>query len=403
MPATSGTLVTTGGAQTIEFADGSASAPSITNSGDTNTGMFFPAADTIAFTEGGVESMRIDSSGNLGLGTTSPSQRLQISNSSGSVISLAERTSPAGAFFVGHQASDTINTFRAGLDNSLTYAPIGTTSNFPVGFITNNTERMRITTAGDVGIGTTNPGTILELKAATPVLRINGTSQASARGIVFQDNGTTRGSLFHNSDSGATTLSSGDAGSGFFLAFRTDNAERMRIVNNNGTRFACENFANTPSSTNWGVELNNTSSGSRFYGQGSGTETQIEFGNRNGQRGSIQTTSGGTSYNTTSDYRLKENVVPMVGALTTISALKPCTYTWKVDGSDGQGFIAHELAEVVPDCVSGEKDAVDENGDIKPQCIDTSFLVATLTAAIQELKATVDAQAARIAALEGAK
>jgi hypothetical protein len=65
LPATSGTLVTTGGAQTIEFADGSAAAPSITNSGDTNTGMFFPAADTIAFTEGGTESMRIDSSGNL--------------------------------------------------------------------------------------------------------------------------------------------------------------------------------------------------------------------------------------------------------------------------------------------------------------------------------------------------
>ena len=58
------------------------------------------------------------------------------------------------------------------------------------------------------------------------------------------------------------------------------------------------------------------------------------------------------------------------------------------------------MQEVVPDCVSGEKDAVDENGDIKPQFVDTSFLVATLTAAIQELKAIVDAQATRIVALE---
>jgi hypothetical protein len=78
LPASSGTLVVTGGAQTIEFADGSASAPSITNSGDTNTGMFFPAADTIAFTEGGTESMRIDASGNVGIGTSSPAAKLDV-------------------------------------------------------------------------------------------------------------------------------------------------------------------------------------------------------------------------------------------------------------------------------------------------------------------------------------
>jgi hypothetical protein len=63
LPTTSGTIVTTSGAQTIEFADGSASTPSITNSGDTNTGMFFPAADTIAFAEGGTEQMRLTDTG----------------------------------------------------------------------------------------------------------------------------------------------------------------------------------------------------------------------------------------------------------------------------------------------------------------------------------------------------
>jgi hypothetical protein len=76
------------------------------------------------------------------------------------------------------------------------------------------------------------------------------------------------------------------------------------------------------------------------------------------------------------------------------------TYTWKIDGSDGQGFIAHELAEVVPDCVSGEKDAVNEDGSIKPQGIDTSFLVATLTAAIQEQQAIIQSQADTITAME---
>jgi hypothetical protein len=78
LPTTTGTVVVTSGAQTIEFADGSAAAPSITNSGDTNTGMFFPAADTIAFAEGGAESMRIDSSGRVLMGTTTANGTLTV-------------------------------------------------------------------------------------------------------------------------------------------------------------------------------------------------------------------------------------------------------------------------------------------------------------------------------------
>jgi hypothetical protein len=118
--------------------------------------------------------------------------------------------------------------------------------------------------------------------------------------------------------------------------------------------------------------------------------------------GTISTNGTGTTYGTSSDYRLKENVQPMTGALAKVAALKPVTYKWKSDGSDGEGFIAHELQAVVPDCVTGEKDAVDADGKPVYQGIDTSFLVATLTAAIQELKGIVDSQAARIAALEGA-
>jgi hypothetical protein len=107
--------------------------------------------------------------------------------------------------------------------------------------------------------------------------------------------------------------------------------------------------------------------------------------------GSIsQSGTTAVTYATTSDYRLKENVAPMTGALAKVAQLKPVTYKWKSDGSAGQGFIAHELQAIVPDCVTGEKDAVDENGKPKYQGVDTSFLVATLTAAIQELKAEVD-------------
>jgi len=118
--------------------------------------------------------------------------------------------------------------------------------------------------------------------------------------------------------------------------------------------------------------------------------------------GSISVTTTATAYNTSSDYRLKENVAPMTGALAKISALKPVTYTWKANNSEGEGFIAHELAEVFPHAVTGEKDAVDADGNPQYQGIDVSFLVGTLTAAIQELKAELDAAKADIATLKGA-
>ena len=126
--------------------------------------------------------------------------------------------------------------------------------------------------------------------------------------------------------------------------------------------------------------------------------TQIYFSNGNGIVGSIYTSGSATTYATSSDYRLKENIAPMSGALDTVSKLKPVTYKWKVDGSDGQGFIAHELQAVVPDAVVGVKDAVDLEGNPQYQQIDTSFLVATLTAAIQELNAKVTALEAQLGA-----
>ena len=126
----------------------------------------------------------------------------------------------------------------------------------------------------------------------------------------------------------------------------------------------------------------------------------IEFRRTNTTVGSVSVTTTATAYNTSSDYRLKENVAPMTGALATVAQLKPVTYTWKADGSNGQGFIAHELQAVVPDCVSGEKDAVNEDGTPQYQGIDTSFLVATLTAAIQEQQEIIKNLTDRIAALE---
>jgi len=137
--------------------------------------------------------------------------------------------------------------------------------------------------------------------------------------------------------------------------------------------------------------ISNTSSSSGY--------NHLQFKINGTDVGVIQTSGSSTSYQTSSDYRLKENITPMTGALAKVAQLKPVTYKWKLDGSDGQGFIAHELQEIVPDCVGGAKDAVDADGNPKYQGIDTSFLVATLTAAIQELKAINDTQAETINAL----
>jgi hypothetical protein len=112
--------------------------------------------------------------------------------------------------------------------------------------------------------------------------------------------------------------------------------------------------------------------------------------------GTISVTASATSYNTSSDYRLKNTIAPMTGALAKVAQLKPVTYKWNVDGSNGQGFIAHELQEVIPDCVTGAKDAVDADGKPKYQGIDVSFLVATLTAAIQEQQAIIESLKARL-------
>lgn len=118
--------------------------------------------------------------------------------------------------------------------------------------------------------------------------------------------------------------------------------------------------------------------------------------------GSILTNSSTTAYNTTSDYRLKENVAPISGALDRVLGLKPSRFSFKSDEAHTMvdGFIAHEVQKVAPYAVTGEKDAVDEDGKPVYQQVDYGKLTPLLTAAIQELKAENDALRARIEALE---
>jgi hypothetical protein len=179
-----------------------------------------------------------------------------------------------------------------------------------------------------------------------------------------------------------------------YVTLSTNTTERMRI-DASGNLY--KGGTSGPSGTA-GAQINVNYVGSTqmglflLDGEASGTSRNaVRFERTSGNTvGSITTTNSATAYNTSSDYRLKVNPVPMVGALDKVLALKPVTYQWKIDGSDGEGFIAHELQEVIPNAVTGIKDDVNEDGSINPQAVDYSKLVATLVSAIQELKAEID-------------
>lgn len=112
-------------------------------------------------------------------------------------------------------------------------------------------------------------------------------------------------------------------------------------------------------------------------------------------------TTNAVAYNTSSDYRLKDNISSMAGALDKAMQLNPVTYTWKDCGVTSQGFVAHELQEILPDAVHGEKDAVDVSGNPVYQGVDYGKLTPLLSAALKELGAKVVALEARLAAVEG--
>jgi len=182
-------------------------------------------------------------------------------------------------------------------------------------------------------------------------------------------------------------------------------AERMRITND-GTLLVKKTSSTSSADNNVGAQLGVTGkcifevSGDRALILNRLTDNGVIlefFRGAGNQVGNINAATSSVAYNTSSDYRLKKDIAPMTGALAKVAQLKPVTYKWKVDGEEGQGFIAHELQEVVPDCVTGAKDAVDADGNPSYQGIDTSFLVATLTAAIQEQQALIVDLQARLA------
>jgi len=270
-----------------------------------------------------------------------------------------------------------------------------------IAFAEGGAEVMRIDSAGNVGIGTSSPSSPFQVHR----------DSVSFVNLKVSNSVTGSGSL------DGVDLVCGTSGEAYLynrenqpLIFGTNNTERARI-DASGNFW----FRSTGSTQPWDATSGTfTKIGDTTYPLGitcqgnicaiinrnTSTGTAIEFKYNATPVGSISVTGSATGFNTSSDYRLKDNIVPINKGLLTVGALKPVSYKWKADGSDGEGFIAHELQEIIPQSVYGEKDAVNEDGSIKPQAVDYSKIVVHLVAAIQELKAENDALKARVEALE---
>jgi hypothetical protein len=503
--------------------------------------------NNLTFVYNTTERMRIDSSGNVGIGTSSPVYKLNVSVADtsntvgGSAAAINITNSNSGAF--GRTADldfsiggGTVAEKIAGL--SAVYTNYTSSVGGALAFCTNNgsgsyAERMRITSAGNVGIGISTPDDRLSVDAGVTVgsgvtsgysvlsfinsgtgsarygsirknydspfdIRIRASNSGTEAPIIFELSNDTEamridstGSLFAGAPSqrtgaagvtigqnttslsaknfyrinnrGADTTNTGTytIGGMLFSAYRdvrnpSDVAGIWAVRTSYAGGFASDGALVFGTSINAGfnietdgslptermridasgnVGIGNSSPSCPLDITTSGTAFTFsaKFNNGNGNVGSITTSGSNTAFNTSSDYRLKENIAPMTGALGVVSQLKPVTYKWKSDGSDGQGFIAHELQAVVPDCVIGEKDGtriekyeispaipatLDEDGTVITEAveavmgerevpayqgIDTSFLVATLTAAIQEQQAMINELKLEVAALKGAR
>jgi len=328
---------------------GSAAAPAITTTGDVNTGIFFPAADTIAFAEGGAEAMRIDSSGNVGIGTSSPTSKLEVSGGASAGILTLSTTStgiPGAAIkMIGTTGAaknwQIGNSFTA-VNGSLEFTP--STTN---GGSTFSTPAVSIDSSGNLLVGaTTGAGN----GARLDITRTNITTSPCTANI-------------YNSAAVSTT----------------------RLANN---------LLRVASQLNGGdTHIQCTDSVANNYYFGGNLAGAYVVANSGG----VRLSSGGTSWASDSDERIKDIIEPITNAAEKVSTLRAVIGKYKTDEADKRRafLIAQDVQAVLPEAVVAQGDEI---GTLSLAYTD---VIPLLVAAIQELKAIVDAQGAEIAALKG--
>ena len=370
----------------------------------------------------------------LGIGTTSPDFDLTIGTTSDSSTYIALK-SDATSGQMGVLFGDS--------DSDVGYITYHHSTN-SMQFGTNASEAMRIDSSGNVGIGTSSPSALVEIakddRANGATLRITNSAASSS-----WTSGDIVGTIdFYSSDSsdadvrsriqsvstaGATNPASVDltfstfSGSTLSEAMRIDSSGKVGIGQTvyaggvyTGAYLTLAGFSST-NTGNIPLECYTSSTATRFL---------VSFSNPNAVVGSISTSGSATSYNTSSDYRLKENVVDMTGAVDRVKALNPSQFNFIADPDKTvDGFLAHEVSDVVPEAVTGTKDAMrteeyevtpavlDEEGNVVTEAvmgtrevpdyqgIDQSKLVPLLTGALQEAIARIETLEAQVATLQG--
>jgi len=388
-----------------------------------------------AYWTGSGNNIYNDNSGNVGIGTSSPNEKLHVAGNIHAYDTSADRglfastaagsttiairsngiTHFNGGYVLINRTSSVTNqalqvegfiditnivssalrwydgtTFMGGLGLD-SWATGGSASNITMycegafGIVTGagNTKKLVMDTSGNVGIGTTSPSTGFS-GSATPVLEVSGTKPA----IQVTETDVANSYIYMGSSGGSSYI--GMLGTALhFQVGATTNSNKMTILADGKV-----GISKTPTTTYDStlqiqpydsasnvLELNQTATTNRYF---------AIFTNPNGAIGSIQGSGTTTSYGTSSDYRLKENVVEMTGALDRVNQLKPSRFNFISDADKTlDGFLAHEVQDIVPEAITGEKDATDNNGNPQYQQIDQSKLVPLLVGAIQELEARV--------------
>jgi hypothetical protein len=247
-----------------------------------------------------------------------------------------------------------------------------------IDFQSNGSTKVSLDSSGNLEV---NNGNLTIDKSASP-------------NLLFNIGGTEKGYIRQN----ANDLES-NSGSGNVL-FRTGGTERARI-DSAGKLYAGSDtpwlvgsggaLAVSLGQGSFPLTVTNPSNVVAIFNRVTSTGTIIEIKYNANVVGSISTNGSATAYNTSSDYRLKENVTYTFDATTELKKLKPCKFNFKGTSETVEGFIAHEVSDVVPLAVNGTKDAVDDNGDAVYQGIDQSKLVPLLVKTIQELEARITA------------